>query len=105
MADITSSITVYEQDTGMSKVADIPFAYKEILVEVPDTADAADTLDVTLANYGITNAKSVKGFKHTTNNSVVALEAPTTSVTAGVMTITIPAGTDDDIRVYLIGGY
>ena len=60
MADITSDITIYEQETGLSAVANSPYEYKEIMVETPSTADDGDTFDVTLANYGITNVKTVE---------------------------------------------
>ena len=95
----------YEQTTGISVITDSQYEYKEYLVITDDLADATNTLTTTLADHGITSVKSVKGWKHTTNNSVIVLEQPTTSVTTGVLTITIPAGTDNDKRVYLIGGY
>ena len=105
MADITSSITVFEQDSGMGVTDDSPFAYKEIMVMTPATADDTDTLDVTLANYGITSVKSVKGFTHSTTDDIVIVEAPTTSVTSGVLTITIGGSTDNKKRVFIVGGY
>jgi len=104
MAAVADAINIYEQETGLSDVANSPYAYKEIMVVTADTADATNTMTVTLSDYGITTLYNVKGFKHTTNNSVIVLEQPTTSVTAGVLTITVPAGTNDDIRVYLVGG-
>ena len=79
---------------------------KSILVQTRNTADAADTIAITLANYGIsaTGALFILGNKHTTDGSVIVTEAPTTSVSAGVLTITVPAGTDNDTRVYMIIG-
>ena len=78
----------------------------EIVIRTINTADAADTLTVTLTDYGIsaTGLIGVVGFKHTTDNSVSAQEQPTTAVAAGVLTLTIPAGTDNDSRFYLIKG-
>ena len=99
------SFNVYEQETGLSQEANSPFDYKEILVETTDTADDTDTVVVTLANFGITNVKTVKGWTHTTNDSVVIVEAPTTSVTTGVLTITVGGSTDNKKRVFLVGGY
>lgn len=104
-ADISSSIEIYEQDTGASKVANSPFEYKEILVECPSTADDGDTFNVTLATYGITSVKSIKGFDHTTPYSVVVVQAPTTVVATGVLTVTIGGSTDNLVRTFLIGGY
>ena len=95
----------YEQETGISIIADSPYAYKEYMIVTDNLADATNTLTSTLADHGITSLISVKGWKHTTDNSVIVLEQPTTSVTTGVLTVTVPAGTNDDKRVYLIGGY
>ena len=105
MADVTSGITVYEQDTGMSIVANSPYESKEIMVETASTVDDTDTFTITLANYGITDLKTIKGFTHTTNNSVIITEDPTTSVTTGVLTVTVGGSTDDKKRVFIIGGY
>ena len=79
---------------------------KSVVLTVPNTTDAADTLAVTLSEYGIgaTGLLMVEGWKHTTDGSVVVEENPTTSVTSGVLTITVPAGTDNDFRVYKITG-
>lgn len=106
MAAITTGITVYEQFSGLTQTLDGPFEYKEILVETQDTADTGDTFTITLADWGITNFKSIKGLVHTVNNSVIVLETPTTSVTAGVLTVTLGgSGADNLKRTYLIGGY
>lgn len=75
-----------------------------LLVETPNTADATDTIAITLADYGISKFLFIIGNKHTTDNSVVVTEAPTTAVSAGVLTITVPAGTDNDKRLYLVIG-
>lgn len=79
---------------------------KSIVITLPNTTDAADTTTVTLANYGInpTGLLMVEGWKHTTDGSVIVEENPTTAVSAGVLTITVPAGTDNDYRVYRITG-
>lgn len=100
----SSSIQVYEQDTGASVVSDSPFEYKEIIVTALDTADDGDTIAVTLADYGITTFKYIRGYTHSTEGSVVIEEAPTTSVTAGVLTITIGGTTDNKFRAFIVGG-
>ena len=76
------------------------------VIQTQNTADAADTIAITLADLGIaaTGLLSIFGAKHTTDGSVIVTEAPTTSVTSGVLTITVPAGTDNDTRVYTIIG-
>lgn len=72
----------------------------------PNTADATNTLEITLTDYGInaTGLLTVTSFVHTTDGSVIAKEANTTEVTAGVLTVTIAAGSDDDFRVIVITG-
>jgi len=81
-------------------------AIKTLLVRTINTVDASNTLTVTLANYGIapTGLIGVIGFKHTTDNSVMVQEQPTTAVSSGVLTITVPSGSDNDSRFYLIFG-
>jgi hypothetical protein len=65
----------------------------------PDTADAADTFTVDLANHGGTRLLGVVGCRHTTANSVLLTENPTTTVSGTTVTLTIPAGVDNVIRV------
>ena len=80
--------------------------YNEIVIKTINTVDAADTLTVDLTKYGIQSDGliGVIGFKHTTDNSVSVQEQPTTSVSSGVLTLTVPAGTNDDARFYLVKG-
>ncbi len=104
MAAVADTINLYEVETGLSDAANSPYGMIEGFVVVSDTADATNTVAVTLADFGITTFKYVQGYAHSTNNAVIITEAPTTSVTTGVLTITIPAGTDNDIRVWRIGG-
>jgi hypothetical protein len=79
---------------------------KRVLFITPNTADAANTLEITLADYGIsaTGLLAVSSWKHTTDGSVIVTEANTTTVSAGVLTVTIAAGTDNDLRVVEIIG-
>jgi hypothetical protein len=79
---------------------------KTIIVQSRNTVDAADTIAVTLTDHGIsaTGLLIVEGWKHTTDASIIVEENPTTAVSAGVLTITVPSGTDDDARVYRITG-
>lgn len=80
--------------------------YNEIVIKTIDTVDAADTLAVDMTKYGIKadGLIGVIGFKHTTNNSVMAQEQPTTAVSSGTITITVPSGTDNDARFYTVKG-
>jgi len=73
-----------------------------LIIETANTVDAADTIPVSFAKFGITTVLAVMGYKHTTDNSVVVTEDPTIAVASSILTLTVPAGTDDDKRVYEI---
>ena len=79
----------------------------EIVIKTINTVDAADTLTVLLTKYGIKadGLIGVKGYKHTTDNSVSVTENPTTAVSSGTLTLTVPAGTDNDARFYCVKGF
>ena len=79
---------------------------KCIIVSTPATADDGDTLAITLTNYGIkaTGLLGIRGITHTVLNNELTVEAPTTSVTAGVLTITVGGSTDNLVRSFLIIG-
>ena len=79
---------------------------KRVLFTAPSTTDATNTLEITLADYGIaaTGLLAVSSWVHTTDGSVITTEANTTAVSSGVLTVTIAAGTDNDFRVIEIIG-
>ena len=77
---------------------------KCVHITTPATADDTDTIAVTLANYGLKNVKAIEGTEHTVLNSTMVIEDPTTSVTDGVLTITIGGSNDDLVRSFLIWG-
>ncbi len=96
MAAITTS-TITDQIPALGR--------KAIMVETPTTADTADTVAITLANYGMSTFLGILGFSHDTENSIVTTEAPTTAVSAGVLTITLGGSTNSDAkRVYIVWG-
>lgn len=72
------------------------------IVQTKNTADAADTLAFDMADYGGNQLIGVLGFKHTTDNSVMVNEQPTSSVTGTTLTLTVPSGTDNDPRFYIV---
>jgi hypothetical protein len=78
---------------------------KMLRVKAPATADNADTIAVTLTNYGCTNIEGILGFTESTTGSVVITEAPTTSVSSGVLTITIGGSTADKARTFIVFAY
>lgn len=75
------------------------YGIKCLTVETANTVDSGDTFTVDLANYSGSTFLGVSGCKHTTDNSVVVVENPTTSVSSTTITFTVPAGSDDDKRV------
>lgn len=78
----------------------------QVMICTKNTVDATDTIAYSLPALGI-SAKGligVYGWKHTTDNSVSVLEFPTTAVSSGTLTITVPGGSDNDPRFYMIIG-
>jgi hypothetical protein len=93
--------------TKLASFDEIPaLSLKRVLFTLANTVDAADTFAITLADYGIspTGLLAVSSWVHTTDGSVITTEANTSAVSAGVATITIAAGTDNDFRVIEIVG-
>ena len=78
--------------------------YKQAVITLDNTADATDTHAVDLSLYGISTFVGVLGVKETTDGSVIVAEQPTTAVSGTTLTLTIPAGTDNDPRTYIIYG-
>jgi len=79
---------------------------KRAVIVLDDTVDAADTVAITLSDFGIsaTGLLAVSSWVHTTSGSVITTEANTCAVSAGVLTVTIVAGTNNDFRVIEIIG-
>lgn len=76
---------------------------KIVLLDV-DSTDGGATFTVTLSDYNIDNILGILGVRHTTANSVLVDEAPTTSVSAGVLTITVSGSTATKKRSFLLVG-
>lgn len=93
MADITANVTNYD-----SVQAD----FRAVKVETPATATSDDTIDITLSNYGATKIDGVVGFHHSTENSVVEQEQPTTAVSDGVLTLTVGGTSSTGKKVYIV---
>ncbi len=79
---------------------------KSLLFITPNTADATNTLEITLTDYGIsaTGLLVVESWVHTADGSIITTELNTCAVSSGVLTVTIAAGTDDDMRVVQVIG-
>lgn len=90
----------------MAVITDVDFyesapnlGLKRLFIQTRNTVDAADTIAIDMASYGGKDLLAVNGWVHTTDGSVITSEAVTTAVSGTTVTITIPAGTDDDTRV------
>ena len=60
------------------------------LVSGTTVSGGADTLTLTLADYGISKVLAVQGFVHTTEDSVIInSESITTAVSSGVLTVSL----------------
>ena len=96
MATFTTSCTFVELEPNAG--------YKEIVVTTPSSGATGDIVNVTLEDHGIseTGFLTINGYVQTTTASVVATEAPTTTVSSGVLAITSSTGTG--IKVYRILG-
>lgn len=97
MAAITSGCTLTELVPSLGG--------KLLMVETANTADTGDTIAIDLNDDGRggTVFQGVLGFVHTTENSVVVAEAPTTSVTGTTLTITVGgSAVSDKKRVYYV---
>ena len=79
---------------------------KVIYIQVPNTTDENDTVDVTLADYGIsaTGLLTIRSWVHTTDGSIIVTDIATCSVAAGVCTVTLQSANANCTRVVeLIG--
>jgi hypothetical protein len=96
-------------DVGMVRPAEQRLQAKRVkvaLITTPATADDTDTVAIDLALLGIsdTGLLAVRGITHTTANSVLVIETPTTVVASGTLTITIGGSTDNLVRGFMIIG-
>ena len=96
MTEVTSGCTFYSSTLSSG--------LKELIITTANTADDGDTIVVTLKRYGISTLLSIFGCAHSTEDSIIVTEAPTTSVTTGTLTITIGGSTDNLKRVYVLRG-
>lgn len=79
----------------------------QLCIRCDETVDATNTIVLTLNKYGIgpKGFIGVIAFVETTSKSVYAQEAVTTAVASGVLTLTIPAGTNNDRRFIMVYGH
>ena len=93
MTAITDDCTIYKRVNG---------PWIELLIQTPTTAVTDDTIVVDLVDLGIKTFEGIFGVVQTTAGSVIATEAPITSVTTGDLTITVGGIDVTDRRTYII---
>jgi hypothetical protein len=79
---------------------------KEVILQFPNTTDENNTYAMTLSDFGIsaTGLLGIVSWVHTTDGSVIDDDVATTSVTAGVLTITLQSANANCTRVVKIIG-
>ena len=75
------------------------------LVTLPATANNSDTTTVDLfKKFGMLRFLAIVGQTHSTANSIVVEEAPTTAVVNNTLTITVGGATGTKCREFLVYG-
>ena len=81
--------------------------YKKLIIELPPSADGADTFKVTLGSYGLKRILGVSEHYHTSSASDIELQTlinkSGTAVASGVLTLTLGTGTNV-MRVFEVLG-
>jgi len=100
---VTKDGVFFNKTPGLSD-SDLP-RFKVGYVTAPATADDGDTIAVDLyKKFGITRLLGITGWTHSTTDSVVIEEAPTTAVINNVLTITVGGSTDNKKRFFIVYG-
>jgi predicted transporter len=96
-------MTAITENTDYFVKQDLPNpGFKTLVVSTVTTADSSDTIAIDIAKYGGGAVMGVIGFTHTTANSVVIQEQPTTTMSGSTLTITIGGAANDQARHYLV---
>jgi hypothetical protein len=110
MAALTPSATytgAYAHRTPQGTAIDggIP-RYKVGYVYTDATADATNTVVVDVySQWGMTKVLAFDGYVHTTTGSVITTEVYIANTFTGTtLTMTVPAGTNDDVRFIAVYG-
>ena len=92
--------------TALGTVEEQPNSGIKSVIILVDTATAQnDTLAVTLADHGInaTGLLGIRSWVHTTSGSVIVVEANTSSVSSGVLTLTFTSANTAVRVIELVG--
>lgn len=93
MTDITSTSNFKDQVQG---------DFRAVKIETVATATTDDTIVINLADYGASAIDGILGFHHSTADSVVVQEQPTTAVSGGDLTITVGGTASTGKKVYIV---
>lgn len=79
--------------------------FKKGLVTLPNTVDDGDTFSFNAhERFGINRVLAVRGWAHTTEDSVIVEEDPTVVLDGPEVTLTVGGSTDNLKRVYSVIG-
>lgn len=79
--------------------------FKVGYITLPATVDDGDTVAIEMyEKFGIRKFMGAVGMIHTTTDSVIVEEAPTTAVEGVTLTLTVGGSTDNKKRFYAIYG-
>lgn len=97
-------MTAVTEGTDFWTLQGLPNAgIKQIFVSTLSSVDTGDTFTVDLSKYGCNAMLGIIGFVHTTQNSVVVQEQPTTTMSGSTVTVTVGGtGADNLARHYWI---
>lgn len=97
-------MTAITENTDYFVSQNIPNAgFKTVLISTVSTVDSGDTIDVDISKYGAGAVMGIIGFVHTTQNSVVEQEQPTTTMSGMTLQITVGGtGADNLARHYIL---
>jgi hypothetical protein len=97
-------MTAITEDTDFFVSSGYPnVGFKTLVVSTVSTVDSGDTLDVDISDYGAGAMMGIIGFIHSTQNSIVIQEQPTTTMSGMTLTITVGGvGADNQARHYVL---
>ena len=76
--------------------------YRVVVIELPATADNADTFTLDMGKYGCSRLSAILGQEHSTDGQVVITQAPTTTVSSGTVTVTVGGSNGNLVRVFVL---
>lgn len=82
---------------------DLGKSFKAVLLDVTKT-DGGATFTFNLNDYNLSKLLGIRGITHITANESLLVQAPTTSVASGVVTVTVGGTTGQKKRSYIIIG-